>query len=71
MCYNIENGVILIDTNKCPGKRKRKLLFELEEKYKTKKFSKITRVDEQELSVQSADRATAVQFWSWAYVFTQ
>ena len=32
MCYNIENGVILIDTYKCPGKRKRKLLFELEKK---------------------------------------
>ena len=43
MCYNIENGVILIDTNKCPGKRKRKLLFELEKKksIKLKSFQKL------------------------------
>ena len=32
MCYNIENGEILIDTYKYPGKKKRKLLFELEKK---------------------------------------
>ena len=56
-----------------PRKKEEKIIVWTweKEKYKTKKFSKITRIDEQELSVQSADRATAVQFWSWAYVFTQ
>ena len=34
-------------------------------KLKTKKLFKITILDEQEPSVQSADRAKAVQIWSW------
>ena len=45
------------------GKRKRKLLFQFQKKEieKTKKLSKVTRLDEQEPSVQSTARATAVQ----------
>ena len=38
-------------------------------KLKTKKLLKITIVDEQEPSVQSADRAKAVQTWSWGNIF--
>ena len=35
------------------------------ENLKTKKLLKITILDEQEPSVQSADSADAVQVWSW------
>ena len=35
------------------------------EKLKTKKLLKITILDEQEPSVQSADSTDAVQVWSW------
>ena len=44
--YNIENGQIII----------RKLLFEIKGKLKTKKLLKTTILDEQEPSLQSADR---------------
>ena len=56
MEYNIEKDVgILIQgkENYCSKLKKGKL--------KTKKFLKITILDEQELSVQSADRTKAVQ----------
>ena len=44
--YKIENGEIII----------RKLLFEIKGKLKTKKLLKTTILDEQEPSLQSADR---------------
>ena len=54
MEYNIENEEGI------PGKRK--LLFEIKKgKLKTKKLIKITILDEQEPSIQSADRTKAVQ----------
>ena len=44
-------------------RRKRKLLFEIDKKGKlnTKRLSKVTILDEQEPSVQPADRTIAVQ----------
>ena len=36
---------------------------------KTKKLLKITMLDEQEPSVQSADRTRAVQVWSWGNAY--
>ena len=49
--------------NTYPGRRKRKLLFEIDKKGKlnTKRLSKVTILDEQEPSVQPADRTIAVQ----------
>ena len=38
-------------------------------KLKTKKLLKITILDEQEPSVQSADRTRAVQVWSWGNTY--
>ena len=40
-------------------------------KLKGKKFSKITILDEKEPSLQSADRAKAVQDWSWGNMYSQ
>ena len=62
--YNIENEErILIQGkgNYCSKLKKRKL--------KTKKLLKITILDEQEPSVQSADRTKAVQVWSWGNMY--
>ena len=39
-------------------------------KLKTKKLIKITILDEQEPSIQSADRTKAVQVWSWGNVYS-
>ena len=48
--------------NTYPGRKKRKLLLEIEKgKLKTKKLSKNTILDEQGPSVQSVDRTKAVQ----------
>ena len=59
--YNIENKGILNQGkgNYCSKLKKGKL--------KTKKLLKITVLDEQEPSVQSADRIKAVQIWSWSW----
>ena len=43
------------------GKGKRKFEIEKKGKLKAKKFSKTTILDQQEPSIQSADRAKAVQ----------
>ena len=59
MEYNIENeeGILIQGKgNYCSKLKKGKL--------KTKKLLKITILDEQEPSVQSADRTKAVQVWS-------
>ena len=59
--YNIENKGIL---NQGKGNYCSKLK---NGKLKTKKLLKITVLDEQEPSVQSADRIKAVQIWSWSW----
>ena len=38
-------------------------------KLKTKKLLKITILDEQEPSIKSADRTTAVQVWRWGNMY--
>ena len=62
--YNIENeeGILIQGKgNYCSKLKKGKL--------KTKKLLKITILDEQEPSVQSADRTKAVQVWSWGNMY--
>ena len=64
--YNIENeeGILIQGKgNYCSKLKKGKL--------KTKKLLKITILDEQEPSVQSADRTKAVQVWSWGNMYLQ
>ena len=68
MEYNIENeeGILIQwregwKGNYCSKLKKRKL--------KTKKLLKITILDEQEPSGQSADRTKAVQVWSWGNMY--
>ena len=64
MKYNIENeeGILIQGKgNYCLKLKKGKL--------KTKKLLKITILDEQEPSVQSADRTKAVQVWSWGNMY--
>ena len=64
MEYNIENeeGILIQGKgNYCSKLKKGKL--------KTKKLLKITILDEQEPSVQSADRTRAVQVWSWGNTY--
>ena len=59
MGYSIKNGARRLqevpEKSLISGKRKRKLLFEIEKKgkQKIKMFSKIARVDEPDLSIQS------------------
>ena len=55
MEYNIENeeGILILGKGNCSKLK--------EENIKTKKLLKITILDEQEHSVQSADRTEAVQ----------
>ena len=58
--YNIENKEERLIQGKgehCSKLKKGKL--------KTKNLLKITKFDEQDPSVQSADRTKAVQVWSW------
>ena len=62
--YNIENeeGILIQGKgNHCSKLKKGKL--------KTKKLLKITILDEQEPSVQSADRTKSLQVWSWGNMY--
>ena len=52
-----------------PEGGKKKLLFEI--KKKECKNLKITKLDEQETTLQSADGIEVVQVWSWENVFTK
>ena len=58
MEYNIENEEGIFIQPHTMGKGN---LFEIEKRKVTKKLSKITLLDEQEPSVQSADKTKAVQ----------
>ena len=63
--YNTENRRILIRQrrgNYCAKLKKGKL--------KTERLLKITILDEQEPSVQSADRTKAVKVWSWGSLYS-
>ena len=65
MEYNIENG----EGNNFI-QRKRNYYSKLKKgNFKIKKLIKITILDEQEPSVQSADRTKAVQVWSWGNMY--
>ena len=54
----------------CPEGRGNCLKLKKGKLNKIKKLSKITILDEQEPSVQSADRTKAVQVWSWGNMYS-
>ena len=69
MEYNIENEEGILIQPHTMGKGN---LFEIKKRKVTKNLLKITLLDEQEPSVQSADKTKAVQVWRWnIYWYTE
>ena len=64
---NIENGGICIQQE---GRGNYSSKLEKKRKFKTKKLSKTTILDEQEPSAQSVDRTKAVLVWSWGIKYS-